>query len=129
MPEIRFMLVLSGFDTYIVRTPFTEPSQLQEWLGTIANNPSFLDDPLGNLPPKSSASLLLTEEELMDGELDFFDLGADDDMMLVEDKRTWDCCHGTLMVDDNDSIFYSVKVNKDSDWKLPFQLHDGSRRR
>jgi len=31
-------------------------------------------------------------------------------------------CHGTLMVDDNDSIFYSAN-NQKAEWKLPYLLH------
>jgi hypothetical protein len=35
-------------------------------------------------------------------------------------------CHGTLMVDDNDSVFYWVRDNKNiEEWKLPSMLARG----
>lgn len=122
METIKFMLVLGNFETYIVNTPFTQQEELQEWVGSIKGNTDFVNDPLANLPPRSFANLLLTQDEINED-----DHGHDPETVaMIDSKDTWDGCHGTLMVDDNDSVFYSVRVNKTSEWKLPFVIKRGA---
>lgn len=121
---IRFMLVMPGLECYIVKTQFTEASQLQEWVAEISGprRDEFMADPLGNLPAKALADLLLTEDEMRDIE------GSKNGTAAIENSETWKSCHGTLMVDDNQSIFYSLRRNTNSEWKLPFALHRTSNR-
>jgi hypothetical protein len=122
METIKFMLVLGNFETYIVNTPFVQNDELQEWVGSIKGNTDFVGNPLANLPPRSFANLLLTQDEINED-----DHGHDPETVaVIDNKETWDGCHGTLMVDDNDSVFYSVRINKTSEWKLPFVIKRGT---
>ena len=123
MGEIRFMLVTTDFVSYIVTTTFTEIEQLQDWLDSIQGNAKFVDDPISHLPPKSFANILITNDDIADMK----DSGVEIPSHYVIDQReTWDLCHGTLLVDDNESVFYSLRNNTDSDWKLPFMLTKGN---
>lgn len=108
---IRFLLVLRNFETWIITTPFAEQWQLQQWLnGMQIECKDFIRDPLGNLPPRSFANFVVADEE-----------GEYENSIRPTDA-IMDSCHGTLMVDDNDSVFYSVK-NRNADWKLPRLLY------
>ena len=118
---IKFLLVLENFSTFLVNTSFTEEWQFQQWLNGVreVNPRDFVEDPLANLPPKSFANQILNEAEIRDllevGLMVGSEVIPADDPMLNE-------CHGTLMIDDNDSIFYSVE-NRNAEWKLPYLLH------
>lgn len=109
---IRFLLVLQNFETWLVTTPFAEEWQLKQWLHGISQiNPrDFIQDPIGNLPPRSFANFVVDEE------IDQYENAIRPDDPLLRN------CHGTLMVDDNKSIFYSTK-NQNAEWKLPYLLH------
>jgi hypothetical protein len=118
---IKFLLVLDNFNTFLVNTPFVEEWQFTQWLNGVQTiNPSgFAQDPLANLPPKSFANQILNEDEIQD----LLDVGliVGSDVIPTNDPML-KACHGTLMVDDNDSIFYSAN-NQKAEWKLPYLLH------
>ena len=108
---IRFLLVLRNFETWMITTPFAEQWQLQQWLnGLQIDCNDFIHDPIANLPPRSFANFVVADEE-----------GEYEDSIRPTDA-IMDTCHGTLMVDDNDSIFYSPKI-RNAEWKLPYLLH------
>lgn len=111
--SIRFLLVLQNFETWLITTPFAEDWQLQQWLNGVQSVPTtareFVDDPIANLPPRSFANFVVDEEYH-----DFKEVGA-----IKPNDPLLDRCHGTLMVDDNKSIFYSVR-NRNAEWKLPY---------
>lgn len=107
--SIRFLLVLKGFETYLVTTPFAETWQLQQWLNGI-NAPDFIDDPLANLPPRSFANFVMDAVE---------EDREEHDNVISPSHRFMREAHGTMMVDDNKSIFYMTK-ERSADWKLPF---------
>lgn len=107
---LRFLMVLQNFETYVVTTPFAETWQLQQWLNGLSGSAAqeFVNDPIANLPTRSFANFVVGEE----------DLGKYSDSVLYNDSMVKHC-HGTLMVDDNKSIFYS-ETKKNADWKLPY---------
>jgi hypothetical protein len=114
---LKFLLVLENFNTFVISTPFAEEWQLKQWLHGVktVGATEFIRDPLANLPPRSFANQVLNEEEIEIGFIHEDDAISTDDSMLKD-------CHGTLMVDDNDSIFYSVK-NRNANWELPYCIH------
>ena len=118
---IRFLLVLENFNTFLVTTPFIEEWQFKQWLNGVQTiDPrGFAKDPLANLPPKSFANQILNEEEIRD----LLDVGllVGSDVIRTNDPMMEEC-HGTLLVDDSDSIFYSAK-KRNADWELPYLLH------
>jgi hypothetical protein len=118
MPKIKFMLVGQNFTSFLVTTPFDTVQQLEEWLCTIRNDKKFADDPIANLPPRSFANLIITEDDIEDIDLD-------EKTVMIEDP-VWDDCHGTLMVDDNSSVFYSARKNNSKNWTLPYMLINGA---
>lgn len=119
MPNIKFMLVCENLVAYIVSTPFTKVSELREWLDTIAGNAKFVCDPIAHLPPRSFANLLITEDEEND-------IAPVKNFAKIEHSSTWKDCHGTLLVDDNDSVFYWVRdKNECGEWTLPAMLKQG----
>jgi hypothetical protein len=122
---MKFLLVLKNFQTFIVTTPFAEARQLSDWLrGISRNNPiSFVNDPIAWLPDKSFANMLITEEDVSDALDGLCELPSDS--KLIGSTETWRDCHGTLMVDDNGSIFYSCQKSN-SDWELPYNLYKGN---
>ncbi len=107
---IRFLLILQNFETCVVTTPFAETWQLQQWLNGLNGDAAqeFVEDPIANLPVRSFVNFVVGEE----------DLDKHSDAVLPSDTMVKHC-HGTLMVDDNKSIFYSEK-KKNADWKLPY---------
>lgn len=107
---LRFLMILQNFETYVVTTPFAESWQLQQWLNGLSGEAAqeFTDDPIANLPSRSFANFVVCEDEL----------GEYSDSVVPNDPLVKDC-HGTLMVDDNKSIFYS-ETKKNADWKLPY---------
>lgn len=118
MPKIKFMLVGQNFTSFLVTTPFDTPQQLEEWLCTIRNDKKFADDPIANLPHRSFANLIITQDDIEDIELNEKTVMVDDP--LIDD------CHGTLLVDDNSSVFYSARKKHSGDWKLPYMLINGA---
>jgi hypothetical protein len=118
MSNIKFMLVGHNFTSFLVTTPFHTIQQLEEWLSTIRDDKKFVDDPIANLPPHSFANLIITDE-------DYEDIDLDEKTVKIEDP-VWENCHGTLLVDDNSSVFYSARKNHSKDWKLPYMLVNGA---
>jgi len=111
---IRFLMILENFETYVVTTPFLEKWQLQQWLNGMNGNVGrqFVEDPIANLPPRSFANFVIGEDDsLCEGSV------------LYNDPMVKDC-HGTLMVDDNNSIFYT-EAKKSIEWKLPYCIFTG----
>jgi hypothetical protein len=121
--KISFMLVLENLDTHIVTTSFTGVDQLQDWLRIInkENHAEFVKDPFSLLPTGCTHQRLISIEEL-----DELTGGGRNTHLLIEDMETWRSVHGTLLVDDNASVFYSVRKDDTfSEWKLPYQLCKG----
>jgi len=118
---IRFLLVLENFNTLLITTPFVEEWQFKQWLNGVQTiDPrGFAKDPLANLPPNSFANQILNEDEIQD----LLDVGLTVGKNIIGTKNPMlNECHGTLMVDDSDSIFYSAK-KRNADWELPYLLH------
>ena len=107
---IRFLMILQNFETYVVTTPFAETWQLQQWLNGMSGSAAkeFIDDPIANLPSRSFVNFVVGEEDLAN----YSESVLPNDPMVKH-------CHGTLMVDDNKSIFYS-ETKRNADWKLPY---------
>lgn len=121
--KINFMLVLENLDTHIVKTQFTSVDQLQDWL-RITNeekHEEFVKDPFAVLPKGCTSQRLISVEELSE-----LTGGGQNNHLLIEDMETWDSVHGTLLIDDNASVFYSVRKDTPDIWKLPYQLRRGN---
>jgi len=120
MAKIKFLLVTEDLISYIVTTPFEQVCELVAWLEGIRGNAKFVDDPIAWLPSGSFANIIVTEDDVDD--LPNNTQAA----ILGECNQLLYECHGTLMVDDNDSVFYWVRDNKNiEEWKLPSMLARG----
>jgi hypothetical protein len=121
MDKVKFLLVAENLISYIVTTPFEQVCDLVAWLEGIRGNVCFSEDPIAWLPPGSFANIIITEDEILDLPKDTRTaILSECDEMLRE-------CHGTLMVDDNDSVFYWVRDSKNiEEWKLPSMLVKGA---
>jgi len=121
MGKVKFLLVTEDLVSYIVTTPFQQVCEFVAWLEGIRGNAKFADDPIAWLPSGSFANIIITEE-------DIDDLPNNTQTAMLDECHEMLCeCHGTLMVDDNDSVFYWVRDSKNIEtWKLPSMLVKGA---
>lgn len=117
MTNLRFLLVLSDFNMYLVTTPFAEDWQMKQWLdGVREEGTAFVEDPISFLPPRSFANLVV----------DDIDEGFSEERNAIRPSHSLlKGCHGTLMVDDNNSVYYSR--TKTEDWDVPYQILNGAK--
>lgn len=119
MTNLRFLLVLPDFTMYLVTTPFAEEWQMKQWLDGVREGgaDAFMDDPISSLPPRSFANLVV----------DDIDEGFSEERNAIKPSHALlKGCHGTLMVDENKSVYYMSR-DSSSEWKVPYQLVNGAK--